>query len=98
MIKNFALICLAPFLTDFKSGKDLRHIRYQGNDSAKTIIFKISPAKPLIEKDIYGYYLNFDISVTNQTSNALELRSLEESEMDLAGKLWIRKSLNNTGH
>ena len=97
MTKTLALICVVPFLAGFPTGKNSPRLHYRSSDSAKAVIFKISPAKPLIEKDIYGYYLNFDIAVTNQTANTLQLSSIEISVMDLSGKLVTRKNLTRTG-
>lgn len=57
----------------------------------------ISPGKPLIEKDIYGYYLNFDIIIKNQTEHTIQLSSVEVAVMDNSGKPVLRKSINCEG-
>ena len=49
----------------------------------------------MIEKDIYGYYLNFDITIKNQTAHALELSSIEIAVMDATGKLVQRKFMDH---
>jgi murein DD-endopeptidase MepM/ murein hydrolase activator NlpD len=64
-------------------------------DTSKVASVIITPAKPLIEKDIYGYYLNFDIIIKNKTTHVLELSSIEIAVMDGTGKLVQRKFMDH---
>jgi len=97
MIKNFAIICVTFFLFGFKNGKTSPPLHKLIADTGKVPEIRILPAKPLVEKDIRGYYLNFDISIKNQTTHTLELSSMEMSVLDIAGKLETRKFLNRNG-
>ena len=95
-MKNLALIGLLVILNSFKSSGSTALLTGPGVDTSK-IALKISPARPLIEKDIYGYYLNFDIIIKNQSTHTLELSSVEAAVMDDKGKLSLRKFLNGDG-
>lgn len=55
------------------------------------------PVKPLIEKDIFGYYLSFDIVITNHSRHTLELSALEASVIDPSGKLLRKEFMNRKG-
>lgn len=97
MLKKFALICSLLFLHSFKNNA-IASIHFPPRpDSSKLALIKISPAKPLIEKDIYGYYLNFDISIKNLSNHIIELSSVEASVVDASGKLVMRKFMNSDG-
>jgi hypothetical protein len=96
MIKNIALIYLLLFFAGFKNARAQSAPPSQGVDTSKLAI-KISPARPLIEKDLYGYYMNFDITIKNQTSHTIELSSVEAAIMDDKGKLALRKFMNSDG-
>jgi len=97
MLKNLTLICFLLSLYSFKSGKIISGYEDPKIDSSKVAAIKITPAKPLIEKDIYGYYLNFDINIKNQTTHVIELNSVELSVMDATGKLVQRKFIDHNG-
>jgi murein DD-endopeptidase MepM/ murein hydrolase activator NlpD len=98
MIKNFALLCFLLVLNSFKSSSaQPPRLQDQDIDTSKIASIKISPVKPLIEKDIYGYYLNFDITIKNESKHVIELSSVEAAVMDNAGKLVLRKFMNSDG-
>jgi hypothetical protein len=97
MLKNLALICSLLLLNSFKSHTLTSIYRDPKIDTSKAASIKINPAKPLIEKDIYGYYLNFDITIKNQTTHVIELNSVEIAVMDATGKLVQRKFINHNG-
>jgi len=97
MFKNLALICLLLLLNSFKSSKIISNYEDPKIDTSKVPSIKITPAKPLIEKDIYGYYLNFDIIIKNQTAHVLVLNSIEIAVMDGTGKLVQRKFVDHSG-
>ncbi len=68
------------------------------SDTIKKIIsVNVFPAIPLIEKDRYGQYLNFDLVIKNNSSHSLDLNALQVSVIDKSGKLVLRKSLNENG-
>ncbi|HWZ03273.1 MAG TPA: M23 family metallopeptidase [Mucilaginibacter sp.] len=96
MIKYTTLICLFVILNSFKGGNNQPELQGPDTDTSKVAI-KISPVRPLIEKDIYGYYMNFDITIKNQTNHTIELSSVEASVMDKTGKLVLRKFMNSNG-
>src|SRR6267154_2468455 len=96
MLKNLILICFLLFLNSFKSNKIITNHYDPKSDTSKIASVKISPEKPLIEKDIYGYYLNFDITIKNQTTHVLQLNSVEIAVMDGTGKLVQRKYLDRS--
>jgi len=83
-------------LNSFKGGNNQPELQGPDTDTSKVAI-KISPVRPLIEKDIYGYYMNFDITIKNQTNHTIELSSVEASVMDKTGKLVLRKFMNSNG-
>lgn len=95
MFKNLALICFLLSLNSFKTSKIISGYDDPAIDTSKVAAIKITPPKPLIEKDIYGYYLNFDINIKNQTTHVLELNSIEIAVMDNTGKLVQRKFIGH---
>ncbi len=98
MIKNITLISLLLFLSSYKySGAVSQNLQDKSADTAKVAVIKILPAKPLIEKDIFGYYLNFDIVITNPTAHTLELAAVEASVIDSKEKLLQRKFISHSG-
>jgi hypothetical protein len=97
MLKNLAIICSLLLLNSFKSSATISSYKAPKIDTSKVASIKINPAKPLIQKDIYGYYLNFDITIKNQTTHVLELNSVEIAVMDATGKLVQRKYINRNG-
>ncbi len=97
MLKNLALIGLLLFVNSFKSSAIISAYKDQKIDTSKIVSIKITPEKPLIEKDIYGYYLNFDIVIKNQTARVLVLNSIEIAVMDGSGKLVQRKFIDHSG-
>jgi hypothetical protein len=66
-------------------------------DSGKIAIARVFPEKPLIEKDQYAQYLNFDITLMNTSGRTLDLSAIEISIIDDRGDLILRKSLNSNG-
>ena len=96
MLKNLTLICFLLLLNSFKNSKNIPHHSDPKNDTSKVASIIITPARPLIEKDIYGYYLNFDITIKNQTAHVLELNSIEIAVMDATGKLVQRKFIDHS--
>jgi murein DD-endopeptidase MepM/ murein hydrolase activator NlpD len=97
MMKKLALLCFLPALLCFKTSLGRAGSPGKDPDSSK-IDVKISPDRPLIEKDIYGYYMNFDITIKNQTAHTIELSSVEAAIMDDKGKLSLRKFMNSEGN
>jgi len=98
MIKNFVLIGILLFSHGYKkSTLPASHFQDKKIDTSKVALIKILPVKPLIEKDIFGYYLNFDIAITNQSTHLLELSAIEASVIDIKGKLLQRKFINRSG-
>ncbi len=97
MFKNLALICFLLLANSFKSSAIISTYKDPKVDTSKVASIKISPEKPLIEKDIHGYYLNFDIVIKNQTTQVLELNSIEMAVMDGTGKLIQRKFVDHSG-
>jgi hypothetical protein len=69
----------------------------QNNDSTKVISISVWPQVPLIEKDPFGRYLNFDMVLKNTISHAIDISAIELSVIDRKGKLVVRKSLNQNG-
>lgn len=69
----------------------------QNQDTSKQFSLKVWPKIPLIEKDQFGQYLNFDIVVKNVSNQAVELSEIEICVIDRLGKLALRKSLNQNG-
>ena len=63
----------------------------------KIISVYFFPAIPLIEKDQYGQYLNFDLVIKNTSGHILDLSAIEITVIDKAGKIVLRKSLNQNG-
>jgi hypothetical protein len=96
MLKKITLICLVLFVNNPKNSNAQPKLQVAGADTSKLDI-KISPARPLIEKDIYGYYLNFDIIIKNQSTHTIELSAVEAAIMDDKGKLSLRKFMNSEG-
>jgi murein DD-endopeptidase MepM/ murein hydrolase activator NlpD len=97
MLKNLALMCTLLLWNSFKSSAVVTAYKDPKIDSSKVASIKITPAKPLVEKDIYGYYLNFDIVIKNQTAHSLELSSIEIAIKDGTGKLVQRKFIDHNG-
>ena len=96
MIKLFTIVIAGIILSSFKAnGFSAAALPI---DTSKGPFVLISPEKPLIEKDMYGYYLNFDITIKNRTNHILELSSVEVEVMDPNGKISLRKSVNHDGH
>jgi hypothetical protein len=97
MRKNLALLCTLLLLNCFKSNAVITAYKNPKIDSSSVASIKITPARPLVEKDIYGYYLNFDIVIKNQTAHSLELSSIEIAIKDGTGKLVQRKFMDHNG-
>ncbi len=96
MNKRLILLCLLIVFIGIKYSSAQSKPQASNPDTGKVSV-RISPVHPLIEKDIYGYYMNFDITIKNQTSHTIELSSIEASIMDDKGKLALRKFMNNEG-
>jgi len=96
MIRKYVPLCLLIVFFGIKISNAQSKLQTPNTDTGKVCV-KIGPAHPLIEKDIYGYYMNFDITIKNQTSHTLELSSVEVAIMDDKGKLALRKLINNQG-
>lgn len=94
--KSLLLACLIA-LGCAKIGLAQSKIQHHVADTTKVDV-KIVPARPLIEKDIYGYYMNFDITIKNATTHTLQLSSVEAAVMDDNGRLTLRKFINNQGN
>jgi Peptidase family M23 len=73
------------------------HLRDDKTDTAKVAQINVLPAKPLIEKDQYGQYLNFDIIVKNKSSLILDISAIQVSVYDASGNLALRKFINHNG-
>jgi hypothetical protein len=97
MNRKQALLCLLIVFTGIKYSKAQSKPQAANTDTGKVTV-KIAPVHPLIEKDIYGYYMNFDITIKNQTSHTLELSAVEAAIMDDKGKLALRKFMNSQGN
>ncbi len=95
--KKTILHCLLIIFFGIKSSIAQSKNQAPNTDTGKVSV-KISPVRPLIEKDIYGYYMNFDISIINHTSHTVELSSVEAAIMDDKGKLSLRKFMNSEGN
>ncbi len=91
-MKKLALLCLVLCSLGLRNS-DAQAVKA---DTSK-IDIKIGPEHPLIEKDIYGYYMNFDIIIKNQTQHTIELSSIEAAILDDKGKLALRKYVDNAG-
>ncbi|WP_428329756.1 M23 family metallopeptidase [Mucilaginibacter sp.] len=96
MLKNLVLTCSVLLINGFINSNANAH-SIPSADTSKLASIKISPEKPLIEKDIYGYYLNFDITIENKSKHTIELSSVEASVVDNKGKLVLRKFMNSDG-
>lgn len=92
-------LLLAGLIAAFgvKNGMAQSKLQSPAVDTSKVDV-KIAPARPLIEKDIYGYYMNFDITIKNTTNHILELSAVEAAIMDDKGKLTLRKFINSQGN
>ncbi|MGZ3888752.1 MAG: M23 family metallopeptidase [Flavisolibacter sp.] len=55
------------------------------------------PASPLIEKDAFAQYLNFDFVLKNDSRHTLDLREIQLSLIDDRGRLVSRKMINSNG-
>ena len=97
MLKTFTLICMLSLLTGIKSHNDFYSNKYKRTKKPEAASISILPTNPLIEKDQYGQYLNFDITIKNTGNHVLDLNTIEVSVMDLSNKLILRKSINNNG-
>jgi Peptidase family M23 len=98
MFKNITLISALLLLNSFVSNAGILNLDPKNVvDTTKVPSITITPGKPLIEKDLYGYYLNFDIIIKNQTNHVLELSSIEAAIMDGSGKFILRKAMNWEG-
>jgi murein DD-endopeptidase MepM/ murein hydrolase activator NlpD len=96
MRQKFTFLCLLLVFNGIKKSSAQSALQNVNSDISKLEI-KISPAKPLIEKDIYGYYLNFDIIIKNESTHTIELSAIEAAIMDDKGKLALRKFMNSEG-
>jgi len=96
MARKYALLCPLIIFFGIKNSNAQLKPQVSNPDTGKVSI-NIAPVHPLIEKDIYGYYMNFDITIKNHTSHMLELSSVEAAIMDDKGKLALRKFMNNEG-
>jgi len=96
MTKKYPLLCLLAAFIGINSSNAQSKLQAPNPDTGKVVV-NIGPVHPLIEKDIYGYYMNFDITIKNHTSHILELSSVEAAIMDDKGKLALRKFMNNEG-
>ena len=97
MKRKYILLCLLIIFISIKNSNAQPKVSTPNPDTGKVTI-KIAPVHPLIEKDIYGYYMNFDITIKNHTSHTLELNSVEAAIMDEKGKLALRKFMNSQGN
>src|SRR5580704_16459923 len=97
MTRKYALLCLLIVFFGIKISNAQSKLQAANTDTGKVSV-KIGPVHPLIEKDIYGYYMNFDITIKNQTSHTLELSAVEAAIMDEKGKLSLRKFMNSQGN
>ncbi len=93
-MNKLAFLCIFPALMGLNSSQ--AQPKPQGNkaDTSKLDV-RVLPERPLIEKDIYGYYINFDITIKNPTSHTIELSSIEAAIMDDKGKLVLRKFIDS---
>jgi hypothetical protein len=96
-MKKLALMFMILFLLYARISNAQQKVQVGKPDTSKLGV-AISPDRPLIEKDIYGYYMNFDITIKNPTSHTLELSSIEAAIMDDKGKLAVRKFINSEGN
>lgn len=94
-MKNLTFIGLALLSFSFKG--QVKPLALRNNADTSKIDVRISPDRPLIEKDIYGYYMNFDISIHNNTAHTLQLSAVEAAVTDDKGKLVLRKFMNSNG-
>lgn len=97
MFKTASLIFMLLILNSLKSDKVFYSDKYKKVETSEAVSISILPANPLIEKDQYGQYLNFDIIIKNTSNHILDLSSIEVSVMDASAKLVLRKSINNNG-
>ena len=97
MTRKHILLCLLIVFISIKNSNAQSKTQVANPDTGKVTV-KISPVHPLIEKDIYGYYMNFDITLKNHTSHTLELSAVEAAIMDDKGKLSLRKFMNSQGN
>jgi Peptidase family M23 len=97
MLKTVALITVVMFLISFKSHKAYYPDRYKNIGTSNVVSISILPANPLLEKDQYGQYLNFDIIIKNTDNRILVLSAIEVSVMDPNTKLVLKKSINSNG-
>jgi hypothetical protein len=95
--RKLSLLCLLIVFFSIKNSNAQSKVQAVSPDTGKVSV-KIAPVHPLIEKDIYGYYMNFDITIKNQTSHTLELSAVEAAIMDDKGKLSLRKFMNSQGN
>ena len=84
-------------LNSIKSPKPLSPNNSTETEPADAAAISILPANPLIEKDQYGQYLNFDISIKNTSDHTLDLNAIEVSVMDASAKLVVKKIINSNG-
>jgi hypothetical protein len=98
MAKTFLLIFLLGFVNSFKNRKAVVSSGYDKIDTSKIISIAVLPSVPLIEKDKFGQYLNFDIILKNQTPHVLDISAIEVSVIDNSEKLVFRKTINRNGH
>jgi murein DD-endopeptidase MepM/ murein hydrolase activator NlpD len=94
--RKHTLLCLLIVFTGIKISNAQSKLQASNSDTGKVSV-TIAPVHPLIEKDIYGYYMNFDITIKNHTAHTLELNSVEAAIMDDKGKLALRKFMNSQG-
>ena len=96
MTRKNILLCLLIVFIGIKNSNAQSKSQASNPDTGKVTV-KIGPVHPLIEKDIYGYYMNFDITIKNHTAHTLELSAVEAAIMDEKGKLSLRKFMNSEG-
>lgn len=72
-------------------------IKKSNSDTGKFVDIKVLPQVPLIEKDRFSQYLNFDLTIRNTSKHILDLSEMEISVIDAKGNLILRKSLNSNG-
>ncbi|MFI5161269.1 MAG: M23 family metallopeptidase [Sphingobacteriales bacterium] len=96
MLKTITLICMLSVFTSIKSNT-VKPDKDKEVTVAEAASISISPTNPLIEKDQYGQYLNFDILVKNTGTHTLYLATIEASVMDASVKPVFRQSINVNG-
>ncbi len=65
--------------------------------SAKAVRVGLIPARPFVERDERGLYLNCDFRVENQTGERIRLTRIEVSTFDAANRVSSRRFLSEQG-